>query len=86
MFLTIKLCTHAKILFEIELIIHIKMDLALNNHNAINNHNTINPTNQPTSDVSQCQYFAELNRFEVRVSVFLTGCHKIVKKPGLPNP
>ena len=30
MFLTIKLCTHAK-LFEIELIISIKVDFALNN-------------------------------------------------------
>ena len=31
MFLTIKLCTYAKQLFSIELIIYIKMDLVLNN-------------------------------------------------------
>ena len=31
MFLTIKLCTYAKLIFLIEQIIYIKMDLALNN-------------------------------------------------------
>ena len=31
MFLTIKLCTYAKLKFSIEQIIYIKMDLALNN-------------------------------------------------------
>ena len=46
MFLTIKLCTHAKLnWFEIELIIYIKMDLALNNLQSLICHKT-QPTNQ----------------------------------------
>ena len=41
MFLTIKLCTHAKTeLFEIELIICLKMDLALNNSQRLICHET----------------------------------------------
>ena len=44
MFLTIKMCTCAK-LFEIELIICIKMNLALNNQQRLICHKT--PTNQP---------------------------------------
>ena len=45
-FLTIKLCTHAKTeLFEIELIIRIKMDLALNNLQRLICHKT-QTTNQ----------------------------------------
>ena len=47
MFLTIKLCTHAE-LFEIELIICIKIDLALNNLQRLICHK-IQPTNQPTN-------------------------------------
>ena len=42
MFLTIKMCTHAK-LFEIELIICIKMDLALDNRQRLICHK-IQPT------------------------------------------
>ena len=49
MFLTIKPCTHAKTeLFEIELIIYIKMDLALNNLQGLICHKT-QTTNQPTN-------------------------------------
>ena len=48
MFLTIKLCTHAKMNFlKIELIIYIKIDLALNNLERLICHKT-QPTNQPT--------------------------------------
>ena len=44
MFLTIKLCTHAKLnCFKLELIIYIKMDLALNNQQKLICHKT--PTN-----------------------------------------
>ena len=48
MFFTIKLCSHAKlILFEIEQIFCIKIDLALNNLQRLICHK-IQPTNQPT--------------------------------------
>ena len=40
-FLTIKMCTHAKLnCFEIELIIYIKMNLALNNLQRLIRHKT----------------------------------------------
>ena len=46
MFLTIKLCTHAKLnLFEIELTICIKMDLLLNNLQRLICHKPKQPTN-----------------------------------------
>ena len=40
MFLTIKLCTHAKLKFEIELIIYIKIDLAKSNLQGVIYHKT----------------------------------------------
>ena len=46
MFLTIKLCTYAKLNCLKNLIICIKMDLALNNKRLIRR--KIRPTNQPT--------------------------------------
>ena len=48
MFLTIKLCIHAKLNFEIELIIYIKMDLELNNLQKLICHKT-QPTKQRSS-------------------------------------
>ncbi len=48
MFLTLKLCTHAKLNFlKIKLSIYIKMDLALNNLQRLICHKT-QPTNKPT--------------------------------------
>ena len=46
MFLTIKLCFHAKLkVFEIEVIIRIKMDLPFNNLQGLLCHKTNQPTN-----------------------------------------
>ena len=59
MFLTIKLCTHAKLnLFEIELIIYIKMDLALNNLQRLICHK--NPTKHYSQKcyLLNCQIFS----------------------------
>ena len=51
MFLTIKLCTQATELFEIELIIWIKMDLVLNNLQNLICHKT-HTTKQPWLSLS----------------------------------
>ena len=52
MFLTIKLCTYAK-LFSIEQIIYIKMDFALNNQQRLICHETkTNQTKPATIDVN----------------------------------
>ena len=59
MFLTIKLCTYAKLnCFTIEQIIYIKMDLALNNQQRLICHKTkqtkpsVSPANHLKSDVA----------------------------------
>ena len=55
MFLTIKLCTYAKLIFFLNKTIYIKMDLVLNNPQRLICHKT-QPTNQPTIELSSLYY------------------------------